>query len=466
MTSAYAHMSQVESTSRVQPWHGAVGLLVLCALIMFVPMSDPRLKYWSETVWHVTQDQMIPTEKIYEEFRQIESKALELSERGELTPELMFGFQKRLERMLVYAEQNGPNPRPGHIADGMMRIRLSNIRDGFKAFRKLPEEDIRRYQSFFDTDPEWLALKSFRASTSTGAIWTPALLRYVLTIPLWIAVCFLLLLQMEKSPGHALGVVSGHPIWMAFYPFGLVWIFLQNESRRESMRRVLSMLSYGLAASISIFCGGTASAQTAKKDGKKKEPSHTLQLDTRIIQTTDGPPSPATIFNRTSVGGKTWLTDSITTFTPSSGSWYHETGYGRKVIRTARTTLSVNVMGSKDSKGVKKVMAGIEYFRSGPTYVIAIPVIRAEKTLGGPLAWSVAPNPFFRLGREGIRSRLALAPDGIIRKTLGKPLVWTAGLGFDVFLRKGKGDRVEAAVLRTSAHQWQLRGRWIHNFAY
>ena len=178
----------------------------------------------------------------------------------------------------------------------------------------------------------------------------------------------------------------------------------------------------------------------------------------------EGPP--ASLFNRTTLNAKNWLIESISPATPEAKSWYHETGVGGKIVRAPRTTINLMVIESVDSAGAHKVMVGAQYFRSGPLAFIAVPVIRFEKTLGGPLAFAIASNPIFRLSRQGIRNRLALSPDGLIRKTLGKPLAWTAGLGFDIFPRKGRGDRIEAALLRTSTQQWQLRGRYVVNFAF
>ena len=213
-----------------------------------------------------------------------------------------------------------------------------------------------------------------------------------------------------------------------------------------------------------FFFGGVASAQTVKKDEKKKNSAYTLQLDSRVIVPVEGPP--LSLFNRTTLNAKSWLVESISTATPEIKSWYNETGFGVKVVRTPNTTINLLGIVSADSAGTHKVMAGMQYFRSGPLATIAVPVIRLEKTLGGPLAFAVALNPLFRLGRQGTRNRLALSPDGNIRKTAGKPLSWTAGLGFDVFHRKGKGDRIEAALLRTSTRKWQLRGRYVVNFAF
>ena len=450
----------------------AIALLAACAIITFWPSSDPTRRYKSTTTYNVTQDQMIPAEKAGAEALKILDEGRYLSSKGELTADNMFEMQKRMKRLSVYAEQYGPHPRPGMVFwDGAAMSQLTGIRDGNPNLRNISREEFNQYRNLFNIDPEWLALDAFRASTTTdnkqAVMWHYAW-RYVTTIPLGIVVCLLLMLKDGMLLGHALAKAFNHPFLMAFYPFGIVWTlivpYVSDRQYRQEIKRLVSWMSYATAASISLFCGGTASAQTPKKDDKKKSTNYALRLDTRVIASIEGPPP--TLFNRTTLNAESWLVESITTATPETGAWYNETGVGAKIVKTPQTTVSGLGIISTDSGGTRKVMFGAQYFRASPMAMIAVPVARVEKTIDGPTAVAAAANPFFCLGREGTPSRLALSPDVFVRKTFGKPLAWTAGLGLDFFTRKGKGDRVEAALLRNSSNQWQVRGRYILNFAF
>lgn len=450
----------------------AIVLLVACVLIILWPSADSKVRYTSVTTYHVTQDQMIPAERAVAESTSILEEARQLSENGGLTPDRAFAFQKRLKQLDVYAEQYGPSPRPGMIYYGQMpMLWFVNLRDSDKAFRGISKEEHEYYKQLFYTDSEWLELDAFRASTTTdnkqAVMWHYAW-QYVMTIPIGIVVCVLLMLKDGMLLGHSLAKAFNHPFLMVFYPFGIVWAliipYVSDRQYQQEIKRLISWMSYATAASISLFCGGTASAQTLKKDEKKKSTHYTLQLDTRIIAPVEGPPP--SLFNRTTLNAESWLAESISTVTPETGAWYNETGIGVKMMKMSNTTVSGLGIVSSDSSGAQKVMVGAQYFRTSPMSVIAVPVARVEKTIGGPIAIAVAANPFFRLGRGGAPSRFALSPDVFVRKTFGKPLAWTAGLGLDFFTRKGKGDRVETALLKNSSNQWQVRGRYIHNFAF
>lgn len=448
--------------------YAAVVLIAACALVLFWPGT----RYESVTKFNVTQDQMIPAEKAGAEALKILDEGRHLSAKGELTADNMFEMQKRMKRLSVYAEQYGPHPRPGMIFwDGASMSQLAGIRDGNPNFRNISREEFDRYRNLFNTDPEWLALDAFRPSTTTDnkqAVMQHYICRYIITIPIGVIVCVLLMLRGNMPLGYALAKVFNHPFLMALYPFGIILTLLapyvSSREYRQEIKRLVSWMSYATAASISVFFGGTASAQTLKKDEKKKTAGYSLQLDTRVIVPIEGPPP--TLFNRTTLNAEAWLAESITTATPETGAWYNETGIGAKIVKTQQTTVSGISIVSNDSSGTRKVMLGAQYFRAGPMGVIAVPVARVEKMIDGPTAVAAAANPFFRLGREGTPSRLALSPDVFVRKTFGKPLAWTAGLGLDFFTRKGKGDRVEAALLKNSSNQWQVRGRYIHNFAF
>lgn len=452
--------------------YAAIALLVACALVLLWPSSDPTRRYKATTTYNVTQDQMIPAEQAGAEALKILDEGRHLSAKGELIVDNMFEMQKRMKRLSVYAEQYGPYPRPGMVFwDGASMSQLAAIRDGDPNFRNISREEFDRYRNLFNTDPEWLALESFSTSTTTSnlsAVTGHYVHRYIMTIPLGIIACILLMLWGGMRLGHTLSKAFNHPFLMMLYPFGIMWAimlpYVSDRQYRQEIKRLVSWMSYATVASISVFFGGTASAQNLKKDEKKKNAGYSLQLDSRVITPVEGPPP--SLFNRTTLNAQKWLVESISTTTPKTSAWYNETGIGVKVVRTPKTTISAIGIVSSDSKGIQKIMFGAQYFRASPIGVIAIPVARTEKTIGGPTSVAVATNPFLRFGREGVRSRFALSPDVFVRKTFGKPWTWTAGLGLDFFTRKSKADRIEAALLKNSSDQWQIRGRYVLNFAF
>ena len=115
----------------------AVMFLVSCAAIIFWPSSGDE----PQTTYYVTQDQMVPAEKAGAEAINILDEARQLSEKGDLTAGRMFEIQKRMKRLSIYAEQYGPNPRPGMVfLSGVAMSQLVSIRDGDPKFRKLSKE--------------------------------------------------------------------------------------------------------------------------------------------------------------------------------------------------------------------------------------------------------------------------------------------------------------------------------------
>lgn len=450
----------------------AVAMLAVCVLVVFWPSSDSGSRYTAETTYHVTQDQMIPAETAIAEAERIEEEARRLSENNELTVDRLFVLQKRMKRLSVYAEQYGPNPRVGFFFyNQMYMFRLVSVRDSDPGYRSISKEEHSRYRKFFETDPEWLELDSFRASTTTdnkqAVVWH-YIRRYMMSIPFGIIACILLMRRDGVRLGYALVKVFNHPFLMVLYPFGILWSlaapYVSGPQHRKEVKRLVSGVSYATAACISVFFGGAASAQTSKKDEKKKSDGFSLQLDNRVIAPVEGPP-PA-MFNRTTLNAKRWLVEAISTAVPETGAWSNETGVGVKIVRTSRTTVNALGIVSNDSNGTRKLIFGGQYFRAGPTSVLAIPVARVEKTIDGKTALAAVANPLFRLSGEGIGSRWALSPDVTVRKTFGKPVFWVAGMGLDFFTRKGKADRAEVAVLKNSSRQWQVRGRYVLNFAF
>jgi len=250
--------------------------LGLCVAIIFWPPADPSQRYKSETVWYVTQDQMVPVEKAIEEADAIIQRAHKLSKSGQLTPDALFQMQKNMKWLDKHSEQYGPNPRPGKSFLGMRAMgELAAVRDSDKKFRGLGRKEHERYRNLFDTDQEFKKIEKFRASYSENnwpiVAWR-FVFRYMATVPLGIVVSILLILQKGKPLSYALATIFSHPFKAVLYPVGILWILgFMDEDYIKNCRRLISWLSYAMAASISVFFGGSASAQTIKKDDKKKD---------------------------------------------------------------------------------------------------------------------------------------------------------------------------------------------------
>ncbi len=443
---------------------------IACLMIIIWPPSNPEEHYWSQTTWHVSQDQMVPAERGNAEADAVVKEAQQMLRAGTLTVEKLVNHQKRLAWLESHAEQLGPHPRPSK--GYMSNLHMGDFAEVRRVFLnqwdwKKDRLNSHAYSDYLDADPEYKAAREFKASTTRSNGWQVAgryAIRYLLTLPLGFLLCVITYALAErKKIAFATVMIANHPKRIALYPLGMVACAIGGpnyDDYRRNSRRLVSGLGYATAASMSLFSGGVAMAQTVKKDTKKKDKSFSLQLDTRVTNPTDGPPM---VFNRTTITTKKWAADMITVSTPDKGSWYHETGISRSVVKKPKKTVNLGGIVSTGSTGTQQIMLGMQYFHAGSKGVMAVPVARAEKTLGGRWAFAIAANPIVKLGRV---SRLALMPDVSGRKTLGKPLAWTAGLGIDVFPRKGKGDRAEVALLRTSAHAWQIRGRWVLNFAF
>ncbi len=450
----------------------AVLLGLVCVAIVFWPSTDPSQRYWSRVTWHVTQDQMIPVEQARDRAAAVVRQAEKMSAEGTLTPEKLLELQTELVVIETHAEQHGPHPRPGAIyVSGMSSMSaLAGIRS-----------HMLRSPAYFHADwskrmlnnQKWLDAQAFKAKTTesnTSVVATRYALRYVLSFPFAFLMYVALLMRHGRSGVRAVVEASSFRCRILFYPVmslvdAVTAFEFTSADYQRSLRRLVSFVGYATAASISLFCGGNVLAQTVKKDNKKKGSLYTLQLDTRIVDPTSAPP---TGFNRTTFNSKQWVAETISTITSASSgpSWYNEAGGGYKVFATPRSVFSLNAYVAHASGGVRKILAGGQYFRGSPRVVIAIPVMRIEKTLRGKIAVNFAANPLFRLAREGILSRFALSPDLSWKKVWGGGQSWNVGLGFAVFPRQSKGDRVEVAVLRNSAGQSQVRGRYVLNFAF
>jgi hypothetical protein len=454
--------------------NSVIGLMALCAAVIFWPSSDPSERYSSVTTYHVTQAEMVPAEKAHDEANSILAKARSLSAAGELTPDRIFALQKRMDWLERHAEQYGPNPRPGQgFYSTSARFELAAIRDSDPKFRALPSEEHKRYQNMFTSDPEYQAIKRFWASetvSNEGAVAMKFLRRYTMSIPIGIIVCIFLMFWQGFALREALGYSFAHPVLLAFYPFGMIHILLMSagfanwDDCRRGIRRMMTWPTYAITAAVSMFCSGTAGAQTVKKEEKKKSAGYSLQIDTRFIDPVGD--SPKTVFNRSTLNTDRWFAEAITTVMPKTGVWYNESGVGPKVIHRPKTTLVAMGIVSNDSQGVRKAIAGVQFFRSFPLCSVMVPAARVEKVNNGDVGFTFVTNPFCRLGLNGLRSRLAIVPDEQIRKTIGKPATWLSGVGLGFFVRKGKPDRAEVAMLRSSTGQWQVRSRFILNLAF
>ena len=441
-----------------------LGFAFLAGYVIFHRVaSDPR--YYSKRTWHVPASELLAEELVRAEDKRVGTEMEALRASGVWNPTKLMELQRRSMRTGKYYNQL-PSSR---YARGFQVMRYVGTRDDY--VRVIAPCKVR-LRDIFEADPEYMRLESLKAFTDEsngGAVFLHYLLRYMMTIPIGLVIFVLLMVRDGSRPLGALVEACSYRWCLLFYPFTALFYGLDglhNYGRyEEQLRRAARFVGYATAVAVSVFCGGgIALAQAVKKSAEKKPKGISLQLDTRLIAPISG--LPPTGFNRTTLTSRHFLVQAISTVTPTTGSWYNESGGGVKLIGTAQTSLFADAYLVNASGGIKRVTVGAEYFRSGAMVVIAVPAMRIEKTLGGPTALFLATNPFFRLAREGLRSRLALAPDVTYRKTFGKPRVWSAGLGFGFFHRKGKGDRAEVAVLRNSTGFWQLRGRYIHNFAF
>lgn len=221
-------------------------------------------------------------------------------------------------------------------------------------------------------------------------------------------------------------------------------------------------------------------AQTVTpKPDQKTTPRPTLQVDIRSSHFSDDKLPNPNLFNRVSLYERRWMLESITTASPNTppsptspknGRWYNEVGGGVFLTKTSSTWFSLVGYASQDQMNFRQVIVGGQFFYYSPSklVIIGVPVMRYEQGLGdfSRRSFAVAANPIFKLGRKSIRNRLALSPDITVRKPLGKPLSWNAGLGFDVMVNKKNINRAEIAVLRNSLGQSQVRTRVVFNIPF
>ncbi len=442
---------------------------MLCALIVFWPAASSQ-QYWHRVTWHVTQEEMIPVEQVKERSEAILHQANKAFTEGSLTVEKLVEFQGQLAWLSKHSEPYGPHPRRGAYFNDMdMSGKLAGIRSDFL---RGPKHFDVNWSKVLESNATWKSAAEFRPSTEESnapQVVMRYVIRYVLSLPVAFVMLLVLLVKNERGLGQAIVEAFSLRAKLFCYPFTVPFHLLfgidYNPDYRRQAKRFVNFVVSATAASVSLFCGGAAFAQVVKKENKKKSSPYTLQLDNRVLDPIGAPP---TEFNRTTFNSHRWVFESISTITSlkSQPNWYNESGGGLKIVSDKQAVFSINGYVANASAGVRKLLLGAQYFRSSPRVVIAVPVMRFEKTVRGKTALNFVGNPIFKLAREGLRSRLAISPDLSFKKVFGGPQTWAAGLGFDVFPRKGKGDRMEMAVLHNSAGQNQVRGRYVLNFAF
>jgi len=449
----------------------AVILAVIAVIVIFWPAS-PEQRYWSKRVWHITPDQLISVEQARVESEKIIQEAKEEVASGRMNNAKWVELQRRATYLRKFAN---PEPTNSNSIPAAMAVQWSlNPYLAFRAeyFGRKGAGRGVDFRKLLEVDSENMRLENFEPYTDESNANSVALryvMCYLLTVPLGALIHALLLVWSDgRKTLHALvEAFMNRSARMMFYPVTIPFALMfsdRYENYRQNLRRLVRLVGYATAGCVSLFCGGNAMAQTFKKSNDKKSSGgYTLQLDSRIGASIEGPPP--YLQQRQTLNSRKWVAEAVTIFTPKTRSWYNEVGGGRRFVKGST---AFNLVGfiSNDSSGTRKVIVGGQYFRSSPVVTVAVPVIRFEKTIGGPTAVAVAANPIIRFGRSGLRSRLAISPDVLVRKTIGRSLSWVVGAGFAVFPRAGKGDRIEGAVLRNSAGQWQLRGRYVINFAF
>lgn len=444
-------------------WGTAIALL-LCALIVY-PKKEEREGIWM-TTWYVSQNQLIPVEQARQERDALLALAQRLEKSGALDLDKMFSIQKQLIRLNRYAEQRGPNPRAGTgYSDNITVNMVLAIRD--RLFEKVSEADRDAYSDRFDTDPELQTYNNFVPSTTTtdyvygGKVLA---LRLILSIPFGLVLIISVLMLDGVSPGKAIGIMLSRPLLALSYPIG-VFAFMFGR-RQTDLRQLTSFLVYATVSGVSLLFGGTAFAQVAKKDsGRKKETFPLiLQLDARKSSPVGDPPSR---FEMLRFFGHGWTGEASSTESVSSKTWTREFSMGWMMHRPAKGHM-FNLLGgfNQNSRGVTNAVLGLQYFRAGPRLSMAIPAARIEKAKGGPWGVFAVFNPIYRFGVQNGWSHVGLSPDVSVRKTQGRPAILNAGLGVNWLFQKGKGNRLETAVLRSNKGQWMARGRLILNFEF
>ncbi|MBX4205112.1 MAG: hypothetical protein KW788_02915 [Candidatus Doudnabacteria bacterium] len=224
----------------------------------------------------------------------------------------------------------------------------------------------------------------------------------------------------------------------------------------------------GCTLSFLLSVTGGAIAQTVKKaeGDKKKKTEHLLQLDLRdsSFLTAGSPPDPNLQF-RVSLYEKRWFVETVNTTTPRQKKFYSEVGGGVFLKKTSKTWLLADAFKSENQNNDRSLILGSQFYRFWPRITWAFPVLRYEHGITGPPTntFAVVANPLLRFVRKG---RFGLAPDVNLRKTLGKPRTWTAGLGFKLLPGRQRSNSLEVGLFRNWQNQWSVRARSTINFAF
>lgn len=447
---------------------------LVCLAVFFWPPVDPSQRYWHKTVWHVTQADMIPAEQAREQAQAIVRQAQQMWENETLTPEKMLELDTQFLYIDRHNEMYGPQPRRG-VAFYLPTTDQGNLAQVRRNLLTSSKYRGINWSKMMDDDPKWGEVHSFwpmEEHSNAGAVTLRYFLRYALTIPIGFLVFVVLLLGESRSLAHAIVEAFSYRVSLLFYPLtapfyafdGFEYDSHHKQQARKLGRHLVRAAGCVTAAAVSIFCGGNALAQVVKKPGnEKKSKGFSLQLDTRVIDPVSA--APETLFNRTTFETKHVAAQAITTFNPKKGEYSSELDLGGKVGLFGGQ-LWIDSAWLHSSNSPPKVTVGGQYFRRTPRMLIAIPDARLEIPRDGSKALFLYANPFFPLARDGIGQRLAIVPDLQFKKVFGGPRTWSVGAGFAFFHRKGKNDRLELAALRNSVGAWQLRSRYIVNFAF
>lgn len=437
-------------------------------------------KTFKTVTFNLKNEDAIPLKDVQERPKKVGDEVQNALKSGRYPAELYVAHYKEIRHLMNYqdyfTEKVQNQGSPYHI---ITSLPLNGVVSAFETINRNNAEEMKKRRLLMSTDPEILSLSKFSPMTED---WHPlnvvshfAKSYYLTILPALFMLLFLTMWDNPTKPTRAFARLIAFPERVIFWPIGM-WAFLDFD-RMAYLKRTMTWFSYVTSAVFAIVGGsGTAFAQSVKanSESKKKSQGYSLQADLRNTAfVNEGPPNPS-LFNRLSFyTPKRFVLESISTAIPRLGRWYNETGAGFFIHRTPKTWVIGDAYVSYDSTSNRQLIAGGQFFKFSPRYVVAVPVMRVEKSLTKPTTTlAFATNPLFRLSNQGRLNRLAVSPDFGIKKTFGlqkttNPLVtWNAGLGLDWFPGKANKNRVEAAVLRNHLGQWQFRARSVLNFAF
>lgn len=449
------------TASRVGGWAAVVFMAAM--IWMLFPDRDVR-REMQEEITRVSLAEEIPQEQARTQMEAIKTEAERLHSQGLYSGTAYFSHLKQLEYLAKYSRQGG------HLGiDGMMfgtgRTReycLSLFRD---QSRSILEREIPKLHALVDTDREFKRLDAF-VPYEVKWHWSPlfAYLARVYPLTVLLALLYHLGVLAFRKRSMLAELVAPDRLLRAsvFWP---IHFWYETREPREQFKRAGYAVAYAIAGAI-CFLPVSVRGQTTTDGASKKRTNHSLQLDLRSTSYLgDGGPPDPNLFGRATFYSGSLVVENITTANPELGQWYTELGAGVAIVNNTQARINALVIASQNQRGTRRLMAGVQAFIPWRRGMLAVPVMRFERDLdtgAGTLAF--ATNPTIKAGLTGWRSRLAFAPDLLIRKTEGQPITWNAGAG--VRFNHWRRDQVEVGILRNSHDQIQLRGRAILNFAF